>query len=187
MTSMNRYAGRNRDQQDHIERHVWGEIEYVDEAGAVIRVKGTGTEDEEAVVLNQNSGFNLAKDSDAEVVLLAGASDTNQKFALLQLPHKTQRAWGEGSGGIQHPNNGGRAVEINDEMTHAIDRVVHLHVDGVVKVTDGLVTIDGDLIVNGDITVNGDVEINGKLAVSDDVSIGGNLNVAGIASAAAHV
>jgi len=41
MTSFTRYRESHRDQQDHIERHVWGEQKYVSKAGSIIKVRAT--------------------------------------------------------------------------------------------------------------------------------------------------
>jgi hypothetical protein len=118
MTSFNRFTDRNRDQQDGYERGLWGEIEYVDGAGAVMTVRGTGdgdgTLDEEVPILNTGFGFNVAKDTDAEVLMLSMNSDTNQKYAVPTLPRDKQRKWPEGSGGVQHPTDPEKAVQIED-------------------------------------------------------------------------
>lgn len=159
MTTFNAYTARNRDMQDGIERHVWGELEYINGAGSVIKVRGTDTGDEEATVMNSGYGFNLPKDFDAEVMLTYGSSDTNQKYATLQIPHNYQRQWGEGTGGIQHPMDPDRALEFNDERAHLLDKLAVLA--GVLEVVDGQVYIRGNLSVDGDIGVTGSSSVNG--------------------------
>lgn len=117
MTSFNRFTDRNRDQQDGFERGVWGSQEYVDGAGSVMRIRGTGTEDDEAPVLNTGFGFNLPDDSNAEVFMVSLGSDTNQKYAVASLPRDKQRQWAAGTGGVQHPTDPERALEFNADAT----------------------------------------------------------------------
>lgn len=115
MTTFNHFTDRNRDMQDGIERHVYGAQEYTD-AGAILRVRGTGTVDEEAVVLTQGYSFNLPQDYNTEVFLLAGGSDTTLKYALMSIPRDKQRRWGEGMGGIQHPTDPDNAIQFEDGL-----------------------------------------------------------------------
>lgn len=152
MTSWNAFSDRNRDQQDGFERGVWGEVEYVDGAGAVMRIRGTGTEDEEAPILNTGFGFNLPKDSNAEVFMVSHGSDTNQKYVIPTIPRDKQRKWAEGAGGIQHPTNGDRAFEINNTDTWLKDgtfiigdaRGIKLTVNG----SSGTLEFGGGLTLN---------------------------------------
>lgn len=148
MTSLNRFGDRNRDMQDGIERHIWGEQEFVDKAGSIIKVRGTDTQDEEAVVVNNGTGFHLKKDSNTEVFLLAGGSDTTQKYAMLSIPRDKQRKWKEGTGGIQHPTDPDRALEMNDKRAYMDDPNFATR-GGIFEVKDGKVYIRGDLIVEG--------------------------------------
>lgn len=150
-------TARNRDLQDGTERHVFGEQEYVDGAGSVVRVRGTGTEDQEATVLNTGYSFNLDKDSDAEVILLAGGSDTNMKFALLTLPHDKQRKWKAGRGGVQNPLNADHALEFKNGKVHLTKGEFAIGESGILEVKDGIVYIRGDLVVAGTITANNQV------------------------------
>lgn len=150
MTSFNRFGDRNRDQQDGIERHVYGEQEYVDGAGAVIRVEGTGTQDDEAVVLNGMTSFNLPVNFNTEVMLHASGSDTNQKYATLTIPRDKQRRWAVGTGGTQHPTDGTRAMEFNDKRLYFDDANVATR-DGIFEVKDGKLYIRCDVFCSGDI------------------------------------
>lgn len=158
MSTDRTFNERNRDMQDGFERHIWGEKEYVSGAGSVIRVKGTGTEDFEAAVVNMGHGFNLPKDSNAEVMLLAGGSDTQMKFAILTLPRDKQREWAEGTGGIQHPTNPDRAIEFNGTDTWLKDGTFVLGDARAVTIT---VNGDNVTISTGKLVINADVEING--------------------------
>lgn len=116
MSDFNRFSDRNRDQQDGYERGIWGTLEYVDGAGAVMRVRGTGdTLDEEAPVFNTGYGFNLPQNFNTEVLLFSLNSDTNQKYAFPTIPRDQQRQWPENTGGIQHPANKEKFVELNDD------------------------------------------------------------------------
>jgi hypothetical protein len=117
--SFQRFRERSRDMQDGTERHVFGEQQYVEGAGSIVKVKGTDTEDEEATVLNIGGvSFNLPKDSDTEVMLLSSSSDTTLKMAILTIPRDKQRRWGEGAGGVQHPTDGDFALEFNEKRAH---------------------------------------------------------------------
>src|SRR5215510_9372306 len=100
MTRFQRYRERTRDIQDHLERHVWGEQKYTGK-GSIIKVRGTDTNDEETAVLNiAGNSFNLPKNSNTEVILLSGGSDTTLKLAVLTIPRDKQRRWQEGDGGV---------------------------------------------------------------------------------------
>lgn len=145
MTSFNHFSGRNRDQQDGYERGIWGELEYVDGAGAILKVRGTGGSlDEEAPVMNLGYGFNVPKDFDTEVMLLSLNSDTNQKYAIATIPRDQQRQWPENSGGIQHPANKEKFVEINNDETWLRDGVFKVgnNKEVTITVSGGNVAID---------------------------------------------
>lgn len=154
--SFSRFQERSRDINDGIERHAYGEIEYVPNKGAIIRVTGTGSEDKEAILLNTGFGFNLKKDTDAEVLLLSGGSDTNQKFALANIPHDKQRQWKEGTGGVQHPLDASFALEFNSKRAHITQGKFAVG-DGLFEVKDGKVFIRGDVVVSGKLTANSEV------------------------------
>lgn len=176
MTDFLRYQERNRDIQDGFERHVFSEQTYIDKAGSVVKVNGTDTQDEEAAVLNGGYSFNLPKDTDTEVMLISAGSDTNLKVALLMLPRDKQRKWAEGTGGIQHPTDGDRAIEFNGDETWLKEGTFKIGHDKSITLTVGKngstlktnsLTIDLDKqTINGDLVVNGNVTIKGDLAAS---------------------
>lgn len=122
MTTLNRFPDRNRDMQDGVERHVFQSLEYIDGAGAIIKVKGNGTEDEEVQVIHSGIGFKLPDGTDAEVILFAGGSDTNYKAGLLCIPHDKARKWKDGRGGVQHPMDPAKALEFNEKRAHLIEK-----------------------------------------------------------------
>lgn len=163
MTSFQGFPIRNRDQQDFVERHVYGKIQYIDNAGAVIKVRGTDTEDQEAPILNMGYGMQYPENTNAEVFLVAHGSDTDQKYAIMTIPRDKQRKWAENAGGIQHPSNGDRAVEINNNETWLKDGTFILgHEKGVkVTVSGGNVTIECTKL-----TIKADVDIEGKFHVT---------------------
>lgn len=154
MTTFERFRDRNRDMQDTNERGVYGDIEYVDGAGAVMKVRGTGTIDEEAPVFNTGYGFKLAKDSNAEVMMVPLGSDTNNKYAVPSLPRDKQRQWKEGTGGVQHPTDAARALEFNGKRTWLDDGNYAFGNGGQIELKDGTIYIRGNVIVEGVMTVN---------------------------------
>jgi hypothetical protein len=149
MTTETDYAATKRDNQDGIERHVWGELEHR-KAGAIIKVRGTDTRDEEAVVINTGYNFNLSRDANAEVFLLASSSDTQMKFALLTLPRDKQHRWGEGEGGVQNPTDAAKRLEFNARRTHVTQTEFAVGDSGAFEV-DG----SGNAIFRGNVTVMG--------------------------------
>lgn len=171
MTSFNRFTDRNRDQQDGYERGLWGEIEYVDGAGAVMKVRGTGVEDgtldEEVPLVNLGYSFNVPKDYNTEVVMFALGSDTNQKYAMPTLPRDKQRKWPENTGGIQHPTNADKFVQLDDDSIWLKDGVFHVGNDKEVKITvsGGGATIEVNefKVVAPNIKLEGNVEVTGQL------------------------
>ena len=149
------YGARSNDVQDGLERHVYGELEYHD-AGAIIKVKGTDTEDEEATVLVMGAGsFKLKKDHDAEVFLLASSSDTQLKMAVLQIPHDKQRRWPEGEGGVQHPTDPEFSLHFSDKLAHITKNKFAVGEKGEfeVKGDQGVFRVS-KLIVDGELVVN---------------------------------
>lgn len=151
------FRSRSRDQQDGVERHVWGEQTFVNGAGSVINVRGTDTLDEEVPVLNMGYSFHLPKDYNTEVVLVALGSDTNQKMAILSLPRDKQRQWPEGVGGIQHPTNPDQYIEINDEGFVLRHGKLTLGASGGVTVE-----VNGeDVLLTGNLKITGDLEVEG--------------------------
>ena len=183
MTTELQERERPRDVQDYVERHVWGEIEYVKDAGSVLRVRGTGSEDEEMPVINSGYGFSLPKNSNAEVLTFSMGSDTNQKFALPTIPHDKQRQWAEGTGGVQHPTDQSRFVEFNGDETWLKDgnfklgnnKELEVSIsNGVVTMKTSSLTINGDLVVNGNVFTHNGVDV-GSTHKHTDVESGSSL------------
>lgn len=167
MTTQNNFPGRNRDQQDGTETHLWNEIEYVKDNGAVLKVKGTGTEDEEVTLANFGYGFNVPTDTDLEVTVVSDGSDTNNKYGMPQIPHASQRAWKENTGGIQNPLDGTKAVEFSPNGTHIRDALVALSEAGILTVDDG-----------GNVYIRGALHVQGAINAGGDISTPTNLNAA---------
>lgn len=157
MTSFNTFSSRNRDQQDANERHIFESLEYVKGAGSVVKVAGTGTEDLEAPVINSGYGHNPKKGADAEVILLALGSDTNMKFALVQIPADKQREWKEGRGGIQNPSDADHALEFKDGALHLTKGTFSVGDGGTIEIQNGQVYIRADATITGKLTVNGGI------------------------------
>jgi hypothetical protein len=158
---MNTFADRNRDLQDFFERHVFSEVEYTD-TGAIIKVKGNGTEDE-AVVINLGTGFNLEKDSNAEVMLLASGSDTGLKLALMTIPRDKQVKWEPGTGGIQNPTDPEKRIQFDEDGVWVKESTVFLGPDKQVKISidDGKLSIDfsGEVVINSSKLTHNDKNI----------------------------
>lgn len=155
MTTFNTFGGRNRDQQDFIERHVFGEVEHTS-AGAIVKVRGTGSEDEEAPILSTGVGYNFPKNFNTEVFLLSHGSDTAHKYALITIPRDKQRPWKAGTGGIQHPTDPNKALEFNEKRTHLTDGNYAVG-SGTFEVKDGKVYFRCDVVIDGKLTVNAQV------------------------------
>lgn len=155
MTDFQQYQERTRDIQDGTERHVYGKQEYIDGAGSVIKVRGTGTIDEEAVVLNIGGvSFNLPENSNTEVILLAGGSDTQQKMAILTIGRDNQRQWAEGTGGVQHPTDADFALEFNGTRAHVTKAKFAVGENGTFEIDDGNVYIRGNVDIDGVLTAS---------------------------------
>ena len=169
MTTFQPYRIRNRDQQDGFERHVWGDIEYVDGAGAVARVRGTGTEDSEAPILNTGYGMQYSKNFNTEVMLVSLGSDTDQKYAIVTIPRDKQRRWAEGTGGVQNPLDPERAIEFSKDGIHLKDGTFFIGDNKEVKLTvaSGQTTITVNKLV-----INADVEINGTNLKHNGLNVG---------------
>jgi hypothetical protein len=144
MTDFKSRSAQRRDQQDATERGVFGEVTYVDGAGAHMTVRGTGTIDAEVSVLNTGYGFNLDTDSNAEVVMLSLGADVNDKVALLTIPKDMQHPWAVGQGGVQHPTDPNRRLEFNDNQTWLKDGNYTLGnaKEVSVSISDGAITIN---------------------------------------------
>jgi len=156
MTSFNNFQERNRDMQDGTERHVFGEIEYLD-TGAIVKVRGNGTQDEEAVVVNLGLGQSFGKNHNTEVLLLMSGSDSNLKFALITIPRDKQRKWDEGTGGVQHPTDPERALEFNKKRTWLTDGEYAVGDGGYLEVKGGKIYVRGDLYVEKNLLVGGSI------------------------------
>ena len=152
---MTNFRDRSRDVQDGVERHVWGEKEYLKGAGSIMKTNGTDSKDEETAVFDGGMSFHLKKDSDTEVFLIASSSDTTLKIALLSIPKDKQRRWLEGAGGVQHPTDPEFALDISDKLAHitknkfAVGEKGEFEVKGEeMYIRSKKVIIDGELIVN---------------------------------------
>jgi hypothetical protein len=156
MTSYTRFRERSRDMNDGTERHVWGKQEYIKNAGSIIKVRGTDTEDQEAGVLVIGGvSFNVKEKFNTEVMLLSSSSDTTLKMALLTIPKDKQRRWQEGHGGVQHPTDDTFALDFSDSLAHltknkfAVGEKGEFEVKGEeIYIRCKKVIIDGELIVN---------------------------------------
>lgn len=165
MTSHKNFHERNRDAQDGIERHVFGKLTYLDKAGAVVTVNGTGTQDQEAIVLNTGYGMNFEDNEDVEVFLVSSGSDRSQKFALVSIPRDKQRKWGKGRGGVQNPLDPDKAVELNEKRVHATDPNFAVGA-GLLEVIDGKVYLRADLHVSGTIYSGGSMQAGGNVSTA---------------------
>jgi len=149
------FRERSRDQQDGTERHIWGEQKYIKGKGSIIKVKGTDSEDQEAMVVNGGSSFNLKKDHDSEVYLLASSSDTTLKMAIMNIPFDKQRRWPEGEGGVQHPTDDEFALHFTDKLAHLTKNKFAVGEKGEfeIKGDQGIFRVS-KLIVDGELVVN---------------------------------
>lgn len=160
------YRGRSDDVQDGTERHVWSELKY-EGVGAILTVKGTDTEDQEATLLNiGGAAFKLKKDYDAEVFLLASSSDTQLKMAVITIPRDKQRRWPENEGGIQHPTDPEFSLHFSDKLAHITKNKFAVGEKGELEVKGGDVYVRGRLIVEKEVVANKLVKtpqvVNGK-------------------------
>lgn len=171
MSTFSDFADRDFDMQDGVERHVWSKQTYDSSYGWMIKVKGTGTQDEEAMVIHGTMGFHLAEDSDTEVFLLASSSDTTLKYAIPSIPRDKQRQWKESTGGLQSPVDPKRAVEVNPTRTYVDDDKFATR-GGVIEQADGVVIIRGKLIVQSDVSVGGDLTVAGMMFTQAPVGPG---------------
>jgi hypothetical protein len=140
MTTFNAFTDRNRDLQDHNERHIYSEIEDVDGGGRIIKAKGTGTQDEEMFVMAPfGLGGRYPKDTNAEVHSISNGSDTQLKFAFVDTPHDKQRKWEEGTNGMQKWDNPDIAVEFNKKRTHGTDKNWAIGPNGEFELKNGII------------------------------------------------
>jgi hypothetical protein len=158
MTDFTGFRSRTRDNQDGVERGVWGKREDVDGAGSVMSIRGTGTVDEEVPIMNFGYGFNVEDDTNAEVVMLALGNDVNNKVAMPTLPKDKQHPWAKGTGGMQHPTDAARRIEFNGDETFLRDGKFVIGTNREV-----VITVDGS---NVTITTGGNMKL-----VADNVDI----------------
>lgn len=171
MGSFATFPDRDMDMQDGIERHVWGSQTYNSDYGWLIKVKGTGTEDEEAVVLHGTMGFHLADNTDTEVFTIAGSSDTTLKFAIPTIPRNKQRQWKEGHGGVQNPLDGTRALDFSEKRAYLDDDNFATR-NGIIEQIGNTVYIRGNISVDGDLSVSGNLTVAGQMFTADPVGPG---------------
>lgn len=176
MTTYNNMSDINRGSQDGIERHVWGELEYVDGAGSYLKVSGTGTTDIEVAVVNTGYGFNLAKDSNAEVFVMTDGFDTNQKHAFPTIPRNLQRPWKESTGGVQNPLSPDKALEFNPKRAHIRESNVALGDGGKVEIVGDTIYFRGNVVFSGDLTVLGNMKVGGKFECKGQGVFNGDLS-----------
>lgn len=153
MTTFENFTGRTRNEQDGVERHVFGDVKF-SKTGAIVRARGTGTEDQEMPLLNFGYGMNFTRNFNTEVISLSLGSDTTQKYAMLTIPRDKQREWKPGTGGVQNPNDPKKALEFNDKRTHLTDGNYAVG-NGEFEVKGGKIIFRGDLFVAGKVHASG--------------------------------
>lgn len=122
MSAYKDHSDRSRDTQDGTERHVYAELEAVDGGGHVVKVKGNGTENQEAIVMNIGGvGLHMPKDTNAEVHLFSGNGDTCLRFAVICIPHDKEHKWKEGHSGLQKWDDPKRRLQFGPERAHLTD------------------------------------------------------------------
>lgn len=152
MTTRHGFAERNRDSQDQTERHIYAITEYVKGAGRYMRMKGTGSEDDEVPVMSPwGLGGAYPKDTNAEVYAFAWGADTNAKGVLADMPADKQRNWKEGTNGIQSWQDKDHAVIFGRDAISVVGKRLSL--------LGGLIEIDA---AAGKVYLRGEVHI-GKL------------------------
>src|SRR6478735_3431010 len=156
MTSYTQYRESRRDMNDGVERHVFNKQKYIKNAGSIVKVDGTDSGDEEAMVLVVGVGnFNVKEKFNTEVMLLASSSDTTLKMALLTIPKDKQRKWMEGHGGVQHPTDNTFALDFSDKLAHLTKNKFAVGEKGELEVKgkEAYLRVD-KLIVTGELIVN---------------------------------
>jgi hypothetical protein len=158
MTTYQNYNSTIPNDQDHNEVGVYGEVTYP-EVGAIIRVRGNDTEDQEVEVAYYGGvSFKLPKDFDAEVTMISTGNDTTLKVALLSPPKDKYRRWKENTGGLQHPTDPEHALEFNKTRAHVTKDAFAVGPKGTFEVKDGKVFVRGDLTVEGVVIANKEVK-----------------------------
>lgn len=95
-------ADEERDAQDHIERHVYSELQVTD-TGAKVTINGNSTQDMDVPVLFLGQLHNMPKDTDAEVHILGNGADTDLKYALVTGPRDKHYKSNPGESWGQNP------------------------------------------------------------------------------------
>lgn len=173
---------RNRDAQDGVERHVWGEIEYKEGKGSTLTVRGTGTTDYEVQNINLGYGFNLSKNYNTEVITIADGSDMSQKMALATIPRDKQRQWAVGTGGVQNPLDPSKALEFNSTRAHLRENNVAFGNNGALEMKDGTLYIRCNVVFEGDLNIKGNVNVTGNLQCKGEARFNGPVSTPQIKS-----
>ncbi|QIW87523.1 baseplate protein [Agrobacterium phage OLIVR4] len=163
MTTTKTFDERNRDTQDGFERHLFKRIDHTD-TGAFVSVEGSGTSEEDVPVMNTGYGFSLEDDTEAEVFLLGDGSDASNKFAIPTLPRNKQRKWPKNTGGVQHPTNSGKFVQLDDDSIWLKDGSFTLGDDRAVRIT-----VNGNNVV---MEMGGEMDIRCAKLMHNGVNIG---------------
>jgi hypothetical protein len=156
MTTRQDFAARNRDMQDATERHTHEQASYPEGgAGMYIKVKGNGTEDEEVQVLRIGGVWlHLPKGTNADVYMVAGGADTNQKHAMTDIPRDKHRKTKVGTAGIQHPTDPDLAMEISDKGIRITQGKFAVGENGAFEVKGNDTYVRGDLHIGGVVRAN---------------------------------
>lgn len=166
MTTTKSFDERNRDTQDGFERHAFEELTYVEGAGAVVRVTGTGTVDEDVPVINSGYGFNLPAGFNTECFLQSDGSDSSGKFAVMSLPRNKQRQWKVNTGGVQNPVDPAKALEFNSKRTHVTEDNFAVGAGGFFEVIGDTLYIRGNLSIEKDLKVGGSIQAGGSISTA---------------------
>lgn len=153
-----------RDIENIVRLAVWGELKQDEKKGTRININGSSYSQDDIAVLNSGYGFNLSKDSDAEVLLLSIGSDVNQTIAIPSIPWKNQRPWRVNTGGIQNPLDPEKAFEFNKTRSHLLDPNFAIGENGILEVKGDTVYIRGNLIIEKDLDIGGDLRVGGKIS-----------------------
>jgi len=141
---------------DEVENEVgvYGDVTYPG-VGAIIRVRGNDTEDQEVEVAYVGGcSFKLPKDANCEITMISTGNDTTLKVAVMTPPKDKQRRWKENTGGIQHPTDPEHVLEFNNTRAHVTKDAFAVGPKGTFEVKNGEVFIRGPLTVEGIITSN---------------------------------
>lgn len=164
MTTTKTFDERNRDTQDGFERHVFRKLDHTD-TGAIVTVEGSGTMDEDVPVINSGYGFNPEDDEELEVFLLSDGSDASGKFGVMTIPRNKQRKWPKKTGGIQHPFNADKFVQLDDDSIWLKDGKFTLGDNRSLSIT-----VEGNNVVID--TGGGELDIRSSKLMHNGVNIG---------------